>query len=78
MPGRKKFPHELSGGQAQRVALARALVPSPHLVLMDEPFSSLDSELRERMRIEVAELLRSEGATALMVTHDQNDAFAFG
>jgi iron(III) transport system ATP-binding protein len=78
MPERKKFPHELSGGQAQRVALARALVPSPHLVLMDEPFSSLDSELRERMRIEVAELLRSEGATALMVTHDQNDAFAFG
>ena len=78
LPERKKFPHELSGGQAQRVALARSLVPSPQLLLMDEPFSSLDSDLRERMNMEVAELLSEEGITALMVTHDQNDAFAFG
>ena len=77
-PERKKFPHELSGGQAQRVALARALSPHPVLLLMDEPFSGLDSDLRERMNVEVAELLRSQGTTALMVTHDQNDAFTFG
>ena len=75
---RKKYPHELSGGQAQRVALARALSPKPLLMLMDEPFSGLDFDLRERMNIEVADLLRSQGTTCLMVTHDQNDAFAFG
>ena len=75
---RHKFPHELSGGQAQRVALARSLAPSPQLLLMDEPFSSLDSDLRERMNAEVSELLREQKMTALMVTHDQNDAFAFG
>ena len=75
---RNKFPHELSGGQAQRVALARSLAPSPQLLLMDEPFSSLDSDLRERMNAEVSELLREQKMTALMVPHDQNDAFAFG
>jgi len=75
---RKKFPHELSGGQAQRVALARALAPRPLLLLMDEPFSGLDSDLRQRMNLEVADLLLSQGTTALMVTHDQTDAFAFG
>jgi iron(III) transport system ATP-binding protein len=71
-----KFPHELSGGQMQRVALARALAPQPQLLLLDEPFSNLDVELRERLSIEVRTILKSLGTTALMVTHDQNEAFA--
>ena len=70
------FPHELSGGQQQRVALARALAPNPKLLLMDEPFSSLDGELRHRLSIEVRELLKERGTTALMVTHDQQEAFS--
>lgn len=69
-------PHELSGGQQQRVALARALVARPRLILLDEPFSNLDVELRERLGIEVRQVLREFGATALMVTHDQMEAFA--
>jgi iron(III) transport system ATP-binding protein len=71
-----KFPHELSGGQQQRVALARALAPRPELVLLDEPFSNLDVDLRERLSLEVREILKSEGMTAVLVTHDQHEAFA--
>lgn len=77
LPGyQKRFPHELSGGQQQRVALARALAPRPRLLLLDEPFSSLDAELRERLAVEVRELLKKENITALLVTHDQHEAFA--
>ncbi len=71
-----KFPHQLSGGQQQRVALARALAPKPRMLLMDEPFSSLDIELRERLAIEVRSILKREGMTAMIVTHDQHEAFA--
>lgn len=71
-----RFPHELSGGQQQRVALARALAPSPALLLMDEPFSSLDPDLRERLAQEVRTLLKAAQTTALLVTHDQHEAFA--
>lgn len=70
------YPHQLSGGQQQRVALARALAPEPELVLLDEPFSSLDVELRERLSAEVRAVLKSLHATALLVTHDQQEAFA--
>ena len=72
-----KYPHELSGGQQQRVALARALAPRPRLLLLDEPFSNLDVDLRERLAVEVRSLLKSQGATAVLVTHDQHEAFAF-
>jgi iron(III) transport system ATP-binding protein len=71
-----QFPHQLSGGQQQRVALARALAPEPELVLLDEPFSSLDVELRDRLSAEVRTLLKNLNATALLVTHDQQEAFA--
>ncbi len=71
-----KFPHQLSGGQQQRVALARALAPRPRLILMDEPFSNLDVELRERLSLEVRDILKREATTALIVTHDQHEAFA--
>ncbi|MFC5302833.1 ABC transporter ATP-binding protein [Azospira restricta] len=71
-----KYPHELSGGQQQRVALARALAPKPELILLDEPFSNLDVDLRERLSHEVREILKREGMTAILVTHDQNEAFA--
>ena len=74
----KRYPHELSGGQQQRVALARALAPSPRLLLLDEPFSNLDVDLRERLAHEVRAILKSAGATALFVTHDQLEAFAIG
>ena len=74
----KRYPHELSGGQQQRVALARALAPSPQLLLLDEPFSNLDVDLRERLAHEVREILKAAGATALFVTHDQLEAFAIG
>jgi iron(III) transport system ATP-binding protein len=70
------YPHELSGGQQQRVALARALAPNPEILLLDEPFSSLDSELREQLAAEVRELLKRNGVTAVLVTHDQHEAFA--
>lgn len=70
------YPHELSGGQQQRVALARALAPCPNLLLMDEPFSNLDVELRERLSLEVRDILKQQGATAIIVTHDQHEAFA--
>jgi iron(III) transport system ATP-binding protein len=73
-----RMPHELSGGQQQRVALARALAPQPRLLLLDEPFSSLDVELRERLAQEVRVILKAAGATALVVTHDQMEAFAIG
>jgi iron(III) transport system ATP-binding protein len=72
----RRYPHELSGGQQQRVALARALAPRPALVLLDEPFSSLDAALRASVRAEVAELLRAAGTTALLVTHDQDEALS--
>jgi iron(III) transport system ATP-binding protein len=71
-----RFPHELSGGQQQRVALARALAPRPDLLLLDEPFSNLDVELRERLSVEVRQILKSTGTTAILVTHDQHEAFA--
>ena len=70
----RRMPHELSGGQQQRVALARALAPHPAIILLDEPFNSLDATLRSQLRIEVREILRSAGATALFVTHDQAEA----
>ncbi len=73
-----RYPHELSGGQQQRVALARALAPQPQLLLMDEPFSNLDIELRERLAIEVRQILKDAQTTALLVTHDQLEAFAMG
>ena len=72
----RKYPHELSGGQKQRVALARALAPRPQLLLLDEPFSNLDVEMRERLSLEVRSVLKSLGTTALLVTHDQHEAFA--
>jgi iron(III) transport system ATP-binding protein len=71
-----RYPHELSGGQQQRVALARALAPRPELLLLDEPFSNLDVELRQRLGLEVRDILRQQGMTAILVTHDQHDAFA--
>jgi iron(III) transport system ATP-binding protein len=71
-----RYPHELSGGQQQRVALARALAPRPTLLLMDEPFSNLDTELRERLSVEVRDLLKAEGISGILVTHDQHEAFA--
>ena len=67
---------QLSGGQQQRVALARALAPKPRLLLLDEPFSNLDATLREKLSVEVRDILKHEGITALLVTHDQNEAFA--
>jgi iron(III) transport system ATP-binding protein len=71
-----RFPDQLSGGQQQRVALARALAPAPRLVLLDEPFASLDAALRVRLREEVRQILAAAGATALMVTHDQAEALS--
>ena len=72
----RKYPHELSGGQQQRVALARALAPGPELLLLDEPFSNLDVDLRERLSLEVRDILRRSGTTAVLVTHDQHESFA--
>ena len=70
------YPHELSGGMQQRIALARALAPAPDLLLLDEPFSNLDIDLRERISIEVRDILKAAGTTAILVTHDQYEAFA--
>lgn len=72
----EKFPHEMSGGQQQRVALARALAPRPSLLLLDEPFSNLDVELRERLSYEVRDIIKATRTTAILVTHDQHEAFA--
>ncbi|MES9956644.1 MAG: ABC transporter ATP-binding protein [Sedimenticola sp.] len=74
----KRYPHELSGGQQQRVALARALAPNPRLLLLDEPFSNLDVELRERLAMDVRNILKSRKTAALFVTHDQHEAFVMG
>ena len=74
----RRAPHQLSGGQQQRIALARALAPSPRLLLLDEPFSSLDIDLRERLAQELRAILQLAGTTALLVTHDQLEAFAIG
>ena len=70
------YPHQLSGGQQQRVALARAMAPKPSILLLDEPFSSMDVELREQLAREVRHILKQENITAILVTHDQNEAFA--
>ncbi|MCU7798502.1 MAG: ABC transporter ATP-binding protein [Candidatus Thiodiazotropha sp. (ex Myrtea spinifera)] len=72
----KKYPHQLSGGQQQRVALIRAMAPRPDILLLDEPFSGLDVELREQLAREVREILKRESVTAILVTHDQLEAFA--
>jgi len=74
-PVANQYPHELSGGQQQRVALARALAPRPELMLLDEPFSNLDVEMRERLSHEVRAILKQQNTTAVLVTHDQNEAF---
>jgi iron(III) transport system ATP-binding protein len=71
-----RMPHELSGGQQQRVAVARALAPRPSLVLLDEPFSALDAGLRAQVRAEVRTSLRAAGASAVLVTHDQQEALS--
>jgi iron(III) transport system ATP-binding protein len=71
-----RYPHELSGGQQQRVALARALAPAPSVLLLDEPFSNLDPDLRERLALDLRDILKKHGTTALLVTHDQYEAFA--
>ncbi|MBI2848246.1 MAG: ABC transporter ATP-binding protein [Chloroflexi bacterium] len=73
-----RMPHELSGGEQQRVALARALAPSPALLLLDEPFSNLDADLRIRIRAEVKDILTCAGATVVFVTHDQQEALFMG
>lgn len=74
----QRMPHQLSGGQQQRVALARALAPSPAVLLLDEPFSNLDAELRTAMRAQVRAILKQVGTTALFVTHDQEEALFMG
>jgi len=72
----QRYPHELSGGEQQRVAIARALAAQPQLLLLDEPLSNLDAELRAEMRVELRRVLKAAGITAIMVTHDQEEAFA--
>ena len=73
-----RYPHEISGGEQQRVALARALAPRPAVVLLDEPFSSLDENLRAEIRADTVAVLRASGTTAVLVTHDQTEALTFG
>ena len=72
----RRYPHQLSGGMQQRVALARAMAPRPEVLLLDEPFASMDTELREGLAREVRDLLKRDGITAVLVTHDQLEAFA--
>jgi iron(III) transport system ATP-binding protein len=72
-----RFPHELSGGQQQRVALARALAPRPAIILLDEPFSNLDVQVRLYLRQEVRDILRQLGLSCVFVTHDQEEALAW-
>ncbi|NNC55096.1 MAG: ABC transporter ATP-binding protein, partial [Pseudomonadales bacterium] len=77
LAGRERaMPHQLSGGEQQRVALARALAPQPALVLLDEPFASLDLDLREKLGRDVRAIFKANNTTALLVTHDQHEAFA--
>jgi iron(III) transport system ATP-binding protein len=76
VPLARRFPHQLSGGEQQRVALARALARKPEVLLLDEPFSSLDASLRGTVREEVSALLRRQGATTVLVTHDQEEALS--
>jgi len=73
---KNQFPHQLSGGQQQRVALMRAMAPKPDLMLLDEPFSAQDTELRVQLVQEVRDILKQDGVTAILVTHDQHEAFA--
>ena len=77
-PYAKRFPHELSGGQQQRAALARALAPKPDILLLDEPFSNLDADTRERLIVELRTILKQTGVTTLMVTHSHSEAVALG
>jgi len=72
----QRYPHELSGGQQQRVALARAIAPSPQVMLLDEPFSNLDADLRMELRTETKRILKESGTTVILVTHDQEEAFS--
>jgi iron(III) transport system ATP-binding protein len=74
----KRYPHELSGGEQQRIALARALAPEPAVVLLDEPFASLDPSLRDDVRSDVVGALRARGAAAILVTHDRHEALSLG
>ena len=76
VPAGKRYPHQLSGGMQQRVALARAMAPRPEILLLDEPFSSMDTDLREQIAREVRAVLKRDGITAILVTHDQLEAFA--
>ncbi|MCC3145993.1 ABC transporter ATP-binding protein [Halanaerobium sp. Z-7514] len=70
----KRYPHQLSGGQQQRIALARTLAPGPKLLLLDEPFSNLDTELRDKIRKELKSIIKEIGITTILVSHDKNDA----
>lgn len=70
------YPHELSGGQQQRVSLARALTPQPELILLDEPLSNLDAQVRDRLRSEIRSILKVAGISAIFVTHDREEALA--
>ncbi len=74
----RRYPHELSGGEQQRIALARALAPRPAVVLLDEPFASLDEQLRDDVGAEVAALLAQQGTAAVLVTHDRAEALTLG
>ena len=74
----RRYPHQLSGGEQQRVALARALAPAPAIVLLDEPFASLDEVLREELGHHVADILHTTGTTAILVTHDRHEAISLG
>ncbi|MDC0224527.1 ABC transporter ATP-binding protein, partial [Deltaproteobacteria bacterium] len=73
----KKMPHQISGGEQQRIAVARALAPKPRLILMDEPFSNLDNQLRQHLRLEIRDILKQEGVATILVTHDQVEAITF-